>query len=187
MPEARTISPNYSRLSICQIFLFLETLLQLCFPSLSNLYQRTRKVNWIFTKGFLLMQIQNEKKKGLKRFFFGEILLFYAYVNTFAPNVPFLYPLKTLENHTIFWCFQGVQKGCIGNKWVKAWFCNNNYPIILNQLPSINQDTNFMQKRKNFKFGTKNTSFWYFWAVILKNFFHVWNHHSRINENFIQN
>ena len=34
--------------------------------------------------------------------------------NPFVPNVPFIYPLKTSENLTIFWCFQGVGKGCIG-------------------------------------------------------------------------
>ena len=33
--------------------------------------------------------------------------------NQFTPNAPFLYPLKTSENLTIFWCFQWVQKGCI--------------------------------------------------------------------------
>ena len=38
-------------------------------------------------------------------------------VNQLAPNAPFLYPLKTSENLTVF-CFQGVQKGCIGNEWV---------------------------------------------------------------------
>ena len=48
--------------------------------------------------------------------------------NPFVPNVPFLYPLKTLENLTAFWCFQGVEKGCIGNKLVKQeslymWMC----------------------------------------------------------------
>ena len=42
------------------------------------------------------------------------------YFNPFAPNVPFLYPLKTSENLTVFWYFQGVEKGCIGNKWVKV-------------------------------------------------------------------
>ena len=36
-------------------------------------------------------------------------------INTF--NAPFLYPLKTSENFTIFCCFQGVEKECIGNKW----------------------------------------------------------------------
>ena len=39
--------------------------------------------------------------------------------NPFVPNAPFLYPLKTSENLTVFWCFQGVEKGCIGNEWVK--------------------------------------------------------------------
>ena len=37
----------------------------------------------------------------------------------FVPNAPFLYPLKTSENLAVFWCFQGVEKGCIGNEWVK--------------------------------------------------------------------
>ena len=28
------------------------------------------------------------------------------------------------EPLTVFWCFQGVEKGCIGNKWVKeGWAC----------------------------------------------------------------
>ena len=39
-------------------------------------------------------------------------------INPFVPNAPFLYPVKTLENLTVFWCFQGVQEGCIGNEWV---------------------------------------------------------------------
>ena len=38
----------------------------------------------------------------------------------FASNVPFLYPLKVSENFTVFWCFQGVEKRCIGNKWVNT-------------------------------------------------------------------
>ena len=32
---------------------------------------------------------------------------------------PFLYPLKTLENLPVF-CFQGVEKGFMGNKWVNG-------------------------------------------------------------------
>ena len=40
--------------------------------------------------------------------------------NPFAPNRPFLYPLKTSETVR---CFQGVEKGCIENKWVKnVWW-----------------------------------------------------------------
>ena len=40
-------------------------------------------------------------------------------INLFVPNAPFLYPMKTSENLTIFWCFQGVEKGSIRSKWVK--------------------------------------------------------------------
>ena len=38
---------------------------------------------------------------------------------------PFSTSWKKSENHKIFWCFKGVEKGCIGNKWVtKVWnFC----------------------------------------------------------------
>ena len=39
--------------------------------------------------------------------------------NPFIPNTIFLYLLKTSENLKVF-CFQGVEKGCIGNKWVKS-------------------------------------------------------------------
>ena len=39
-------------------------------------------------------------------------------VNLFLPNAPILYPLKASENHKVFWCFQGIEKGCIGNEWV---------------------------------------------------------------------
>ena len=42
-----------------------------------------------------------------------------ASFNPFIPNAPFLYPLKTSENITVFWCFQAVEKGCIVNKLVK--------------------------------------------------------------------
>ena len=52
--------------------------------------------------------------KGLKVnpknifFFHTQIQQF----NPYVPNAPFLYPLKTSENRT------GVEKECIGNKWV---------------------------------------------------------------------
>ena len=48
-------------------------------------------------------------------------------INPFVPNAPFLYPLKTSENCKVFWCFQGVEKGCIGNEWVKGYL---HYKII---------------------------------------------------------
>ena len=39
--------------------------------------------------------------------------------NSFVPYAPFPYPLKKSENLTVFLCFQGVEKECIGNEWVK--------------------------------------------------------------------
>ena len=39
--------------------------------------------------------------------------------NPFFPNAPFLYAQKTSKNHKAFWCFQEVEKGCIGNNCVK--------------------------------------------------------------------
>ena len=54
--------------------------------------------------------------------------------NPFVPNAPFFYPLKTSENLTIFWCFQGIEKWCIGNTLVnlarkshleKSWKISN--------------------------------------------------------------
>ena len=35
--------------------------------------------------------------------------------NPFVPNAPFLYP----RNRNVFWCFQEVEKRCIGSEWVK--------------------------------------------------------------------
>ena len=43
-------------------------------------------------------------------------------INSFTPNAPFLYPLKTSKNCMVFWCFQGVEKVCIGNNWVNIQF-----------------------------------------------------------------
>ena len=42
-------------------------------------------------------------------------------INPFVPNAPFLYPLKTSENCRVFWCFQLIEKGCTGNRWVKGF------------------------------------------------------------------
>ena len=35
------------------------------------------------------------------------------------PMDPFSTPLRTSENRKIFWYFQGVEKRCIGSRWVK--------------------------------------------------------------------
>ena len=51
-----------------------------------------------------------------------------TYFNPFVPNASYLYPLKTSENIKVFWCFQGVQKGCIESKWIKR---EKNYELIM--------------------------------------------------------
>ena len=54
LEEAGTISSNYSRMSICQMFLFLETLLLLFFSMfLPYPYQRKKKINVTFTQAFI--------------------------------------------------------------------------------------------------------------------------------------
>ena len=53
--------------------------------------------------------------------------------NPFVSNATFLYPLKTSENLTVFWCFQGVEKGCIGNSWVNQQKINK-YQIKLQEV-----------------------------------------------------
>ena len=40
--------------------------------------------------------------------------------NSFVPNTSFLYPVKTSENRKVFWCYKGIEKGCIENEWVKG-------------------------------------------------------------------
>lgn len=49
------------------------------------------------------------KSCGLK-----EGTLFLDLVITFVPNTRLLYPLKTSKSHRVLWCFQGVEKECIG-------------------------------------------------------------------------
>ena len=36
--------------------------------------------------------------------------IFLIFINPSVPNAPFIYPLKTSENLTVFWCFQGSRE-----------------------------------------------------------------------------
>ena len=58
-------------------------------------------------------------------------MLDWNFIGPFVPNAPFLYPLKTSENHTVFWCFQWLEKGCIENQWVKKDSAKNYFLVIL--------------------------------------------------------
>ena len=49
-------------------------------------------------------------------------------LNPFVSDALFLYLLKTSENLTVVRCFQGVEKGFIGNEWVtKFYFTANSF------------------------------------------------------------
>ena len=45
--------------------------------------------------------------------------IFDSVLNHLFSMHPFSNPLKTSENRKVFWCLQRVEKGCIGNEWVK--------------------------------------------------------------------
>ena len=66
------------------------------------------------------------------------------WLTPFVPNTTFLYSLKTviLENRNIF-CFQGVEKGCTGNKCV-------NFLTFFRQDHTINVTT-FGQNHCNYR------------------------------------
>ena len=42
-------------------------------------------------------------------------------IDPFVSSAFFLYVLKISGTLTVFRCFQGVERGCIGNKWVKLF------------------------------------------------------------------
>ena len=62
-----------------------------------------------------------KKRTGMKGYGFTVLAIL---INPFFPNAYFLYTLKAWwENHRIFWCFQGVEKGCIEKEYVKTLKC----------------------------------------------------------------
>ena len=71
---------------------------------------------YLFSKKLLKIGHMLKIENVFKGYFQVSELFF---LNAFVPNAPFLYPLKTSENRPVFWYFQGVEKGCIGDEWVK--------------------------------------------------------------------
>ena len=63
----------------------------------------------------IIYHVMNTEKSQYRRTMSRNV----ASLNTFVPNAPFLYPLKTIESLMVFWCFQGMAKGCIGNELVR--------------------------------------------------------------------
>ena len=82
------------------------------------------------------------------------------YVNPIVSNAPFLCLLKTSENPTVFWCFQGAEKGCIENKWVKLIFLSEdkNYIKHLTRNPVI--------WKTPVRILTNQPKLWYEWSPL---------------------
>ena len=55
----------------------------------------------------------------------------YSYIDPFVSNAPFLYPLKILGNCKVFWCFQWVERGCIGIQWVNIFQVSGQFSISI--------------------------------------------------------
>ena len=72
----------------------------------------------------------------------------FAEINPFVSNAPFLYPLKT----SVFWCFQRVEKGCIGNEWVHF---ENERECILGKKTGVDIFKSFVTKFKDFQNAIK--------------------------------
>ena len=68
---------------------------------------------------FLKICLVHVKEESSGNFVF-QMSVMLRKINLFGSNAPFLYLLKTSENRKIFRCFQGVEKGCIANKWVNS-------------------------------------------------------------------
>ena len=101
------------------------------------------------------------QKSSLVNIWQGSLLK--SDINPFVSNAPFLYPLKTLENLTLCWCFQGVEKGCSGNQLVKictiilTWSCKNysnrtccphcSFAIIVSSEDQFNKKEDFNRRK----------------------------------------
>ena len=70
----------------------------------------------LISKNFFLISLMNTYFTNIPKNWIQKSL---PNLNPFVPKAPFLYPLKTWKNLWVFWFFQGVEKECIGNKWVK--------------------------------------------------------------------
>ena len=80
--------------------------------------------------------------------------------NPLVPDAPFLYPLKTSENLSVLWCFQGVEKGCIRNKWVK----------IVCLCKSCSKSEIYCEKEKELakNFPEQSTSVCYLYVILFR-------------------
>ena len=77
---------------------------------------------WPKPKNFMIVDKKISSRKNEMSYFVLRSNFVRSYptsklINSFVPSALFLYPLE-ISDH--FWCFQGVEKGCTGKKWVKV-------------------------------------------------------------------
>ena len=119
--EAPLTKCIYSKKALLQTVALLKKSYHRCFLTpQSNCFEIHKSAkpvaNWINT--YSKTPLTNWGRYS-ERIFLNHLLAIWDQLKPFVPNSPFLYTLKTTENLTIFWCFQGAEKGCIENEWVK--------------------------------------------------------------------
>ena len=68
--------------------------------------------HWFFMFYFILfLNIRLEVIKRKKSIIFQDLCF----------QCTLFLPPQNIKSRRVLWCFQGVEKGCIGNKWVKEW------------------------------------------------------------------
>ena len=70
-----------------------------------------------------MLSLKMTEKDYLKNFDALTYTQNYTVLNLFKTSVPSLYLLETWKKTEVFWCFQVVQKGRVGLKWIKTIFC----------------------------------------------------------------
>ena len=105
LPKALKLKIRKSRGLILSFWEKTDRMDKLCYSPILNRFKQW----WLLFK-------KNLKIANMLNFLLSGFLKF----NSFFPNAAFLYLLKTSENIKIFWCLQGLEKGCIGKKWVNC-------------------------------------------------------------------
>ena len=63
-------------------------------------------------------------------------------MSPFVPSAPFLYPRNNQKTVRFSNVFRGVEKGCIGNKWVKGY---EKTTIVVEETSKINHEYDFIK------------------------------------------
>ena len=119
--SALFLPPREKMLNVGAVKTLMKTILSIA-------WQKTYPRRSIWVRGFLLY-VKLLFVNYFQAFWIGWawqpysswklLWIFLRCFNPLVPNAPFLCSLKTL----MFLCFQGVEKGCIENEWVRDQGC----------------------------------------------------------------